>query len=325
MDISCLNYTVISCLNYTVISLIPKVKGAELISQFRPIALINNMAKFPSKDFATRLSPVAYRTLSPFQYAFIEGRFILDEILWLHEIVHYLKSHNSKVVILKLDFEKAYDSGLRQGDPASPVLFNSVAIALSCILSRATASGHISPVISHQIPHGVTHLQYADNSIIMVELNDSCLAHLKFILLCFEASSRLKINFAKSEVIIIGVDGVEALRVAHLLNFSLCSFPCKYLGLPIAWDKLCAKEFAPTVTKGGHSSGRIRLRSVFALPPPPSPSFIDVLPGGEGQPPSFVDAFLGNLSLSAPFAKEAPPSTVHQVESSSSSGTSSAS
>ncbi|KAI5009468.1 hypothetical protein ZWY2020_011605 [Hordeum vulgare] len=64
---------------------------------------------------------------------------------------------------------------------------------------------------------------------------------------------------------------------------------------------------------------------VFALPPPPSPSFIDVLPGGEGQPPSFVDAFPANLSLSAPFAKEAPPSTVHQAESSSSSGTSSAS
>ncbi|KAI5001472.1 hypothetical protein ZWY2020_026122 [Hordeum vulgare] len=78
---------------------------------------------------------------------------------------------------------------------------------------------------------------------------------------------------------------------------------------------------------------------VFALPPPP-PSFIDVLPGGEGQPPSFVDAstvheaesssssgtsFPADLSLPSPFAKEAPPSTVHQAESSSSSGTSSAS
>ena len=39
----------ISRLNYAVITLIPKVKGADLISQFRPIALINNFAKFPAK------------------------------------------------------------------------------------------------------------------------------------------------------------------------------------------------------------------------------------------------------------------------------------
>ena len=39
--------------------------------------------------------------------------------------------------------------GLRQGDPASPILFNFVADALSRILSRAANHGHISPVISH--------------------------------------------------------------------------------------------------------------------------------------------------------------------------------
>ncbi|KAE8772314.1 hypothetical protein D1007_55697 [Hordeum vulgare] len=174
----------ISRLNYVVISLIPKVKGAELISQFRPIALINNMAKFPANGFATRLSPVAHRMLSPFQSAFVKGRFILDGILCLHEIVHDLKSRNAKAVILTLDFEKAYDS--------------------------AAASGHIYLVISHHIAHGVTHLQYANDTIIMVELNDSCLDHIKFIMLCFEAFSGLKINFAKSKVIIIGVDDVEA-------------------------------------------------------------------------------------------------------------------
>lgn len=45
-----------------------------------------------------------------FQSAFIKGHFILDGIICLHEIVHDLKSRNSKVFILKLDFEKAYDS-----------------------------------------------------------------------------------------------------------------------------------------------------------------------------------------------------------------------
>ena len=92
------------------ISLIPKVKGAELISQFRPIALINNFAKFPAKGFANRLSPVAHRVIIPYQSAFIKGSYILDGVLCLHEIVHDLRARNSKEIILKLDFEKAYDS-----------------------------------------------------------------------------------------------------------------------------------------------------------------------------------------------------------------------
>ena len=75
----------------------------------------------------------------------------------------------------------------------------------------------------------------------MVELNDACIAHLKFILLCFEAVSGLKINFSKSEVLVTGVDDTEALRVARLLNYSLGSFPLKYLGLPISPMVLHAK------------------------------------------------------------------------------------
>ena len=57
----------ISRLNYAVLTLIPKVKGADLISQFRPIALINNFAKIPAKGMAVKVSPIAHRVISPFQ------------------------------------------------------------------------------------------------------------------------------------------------------------------------------------------------------------------------------------------------------------------
>ena len=106
-------------------------------------------------------------------------------------------------------------------------------------------------MVSHLILEGVTHVQYADDTIIMVELNDDCIAHLKFILLCFEVVSDLKINFSKSEVLVTGVDDSEALRVARLLNCNLVSFPFKYLGLPILPDLLHSKDFASTVSKVG--------------------------------------------------------------------------
>jgi hypothetical protein len=47
--------------------------------------------------------------ISQNQTAFIKGRFILDGVLALQEIVHELKSKQLGVILLKLDFEKAYD------------------------------------------------------------------------------------------------------------------------------------------------------------------------------------------------------------------------
>jgi exonuclease III len=78
----------ISRFNFGVLSLIPKVPGADHITQFRPIALINVVFKMVSKAVATKLDPIANRVISPNQTAFIKGRFILDGVLALHEVVH---------------------------------------------------------------------------------------------------------------------------------------------------------------------------------------------------------------------------------------------
>lgn len=128
--------------------------------------------------------------------------------------------------------------GLWQGDPISPLLFNFVADAVSYILGRASSAGHISPVISDLIPSGVSHLQYADDTIVLVENSDLCIANLKFLLLCFEALSGLKINLTKSEALVLGCSEEEAERVSNLLNCKLGTFPFNYLGIPISSSKL---------------------------------------------------------------------------------------
>ena len=97
----------VSGLNFGVLSLIPKIPGADQISQFRPIALINVVFKIISKAFASRLDPIANRIISPTQTAFLKGRCILDGALALLEIVHELKSKKMGGFLLKLDFEKS--------------------------------------------------------------------------------------------------------------------------------------------------------------------------------------------------------------------------
>lgn len=96
-------------LNFGVISLIHKSKEALNIKQFRPICLLNVSFKIITKLLAVRLGRVANKIISKCQTAFIKGRSILDGVVSLYEVLHGLRVSKSKGVILKLDFEKAYD------------------------------------------------------------------------------------------------------------------------------------------------------------------------------------------------------------------------
>jgi len=49
------------------------------------------------------------RLISPQQSAFIQGRYILESVVIAHELVHSLNKSGDPGIILKLDYEKAYD------------------------------------------------------------------------------------------------------------------------------------------------------------------------------------------------------------------------
>jgi hypothetical protein len=90
------------------ISLIPKLKEANNIKQFWPICVLNTDYKIFTKVLTRRLTPFADKLISKSQTTFILGRYILEGIITLHEILHELRIKKTKGVILKLDFEKAY-------------------------------------------------------------------------------------------------------------------------------------------------------------------------------------------------------------------------
>jgi hypothetical protein len=108
--------------------------------------------------------------------------------------------------------------GLRQGDPLSPLLFNLVANAFVIMLKRGCKVGVINGVIPKMVEGGLTHLQYADDTVIFLEADRQSIANVKFLLYCFENMSGLKINYQKSEVMGIGVTKEECMEVSALLN-----------------------------------------------------------------------------------------------------------
>lgn len=57
--------------------------------------------------------------------------------------------------------------------------------------------------------------------------------NLKFLSYCFEWLTGLKINYHKSEVLVLGVTTEEQLRVANMLNCQVGKLPMTYLGIPI--------------------------------------------------------------------------------------------
>lgn len=99
----------LSRINYGIITLIPKGAEADVIQKYRPICLLQVLFKFFFKGLTLRLGPLMPKLINNSQNAFIKGRNIMDGILSLHEILRETKYKKKQGVVLKLDFEKAYD------------------------------------------------------------------------------------------------------------------------------------------------------------------------------------------------------------------------
>ena len=127
----------------------------------------------------------------------------------------------------------ASSRGLRQGDPLSPLLFILVMEALSRLLSRAREGGFISGYDIGQTNFlSISHLLFADDTLILCGADSDQLWHLKGVFVWFQAVSGLKINLGKSELVPVGnVPDVEGL--AAVLGCKVAELPIIYLGLPL--------------------------------------------------------------------------------------------
>lgn len=80
------------------------------------------------------------------------------------------------------------------------------------------------------IPKGVAILQYADDTILCLENSIEMARNVKLLLYLYEIMSGLKINFLKSEVVMINGDDIIAQHFADVFNCQIGHFPIKYLG-----------------------------------------------------------------------------------------------
>ncbi|XP_073357994.1 uncharacterized protein [Aegilops tauschii subsp. strangulata] len=108
--------------------------------------------------------------------------------------------------------------GVRQGDPLSPLLF-------------VIAADLLQSVVNQMLEHA----------------KDDELVALKNMLITFQQSTGLKVNFAKSSTIPLSMTDEEAARLAAILGCKIGQLPFTYLGLPLGTTRPRIIDLMPLV------------------------------------------------------------------------------
>ena len=95
----------------------------------------------------------------------------------------------------------------------------------------------------------VSHLQFADDTLLFMEADRTCFLNFLRILEVFRSISGLRVNLNKSTILGINTDPIILQELATLSSCEIGELPIKYLGIPLGGNPRKIDFWDPVLTK----------------------------------------------------------------------------
>lgn len=136
--------------------------------------------------------------------------------------------------------------GLRQGDPLLPYLFSIAMEHLTILFDMEYLNGNLLPI--YQNEPIITHLLYAHDILVLTKATICNAESMKHIFLVWENVSGLNLNANKS-TLFFSKKAKHKIQIANILNINIGNLPFIYLGIPLSYNKLKARDFGWLIDK----------------------------------------------------------------------------
>ncbi|XP_016164370.1 uncharacterized protein LOC107606876 [Arachis ipaensis] len=211
--------------NITWVALAPKFTGAKEIKDLRPISMVGCVYKVISKVMVRRMRSVMPGLVGETQSTFVKDRKIHDGTLIACETVHCATEDG-----LWMEME-----GMGEG--------------VYWMIGEAVRNKRIQPLLIGKDNIELSHLQFADDTILFCPPEEETIRNYARLLRCFEMMSGLTINFDKSSLIPINYEQQWSYNMCNLLGCKEASLPIRYLGISLGANLRLVRTWKPVIDK----------------------------------------------------------------------------